>query len=85
MSKLRSPELSFAQLFGSQQASSLPQENKSNIVNEFLKLATYFMQPEELSLEDEIKLFMINYKDMPKQDATMEFTRLFNKIRSNGP
>lgn len=85
MSRLRSPELTFAQLFGSQQASSLPQENKSNIVNEFIKLAKYFMQPEELSLEDEIKLFMTNYKNMSKQDATIEFTRLFNKLRSNGP
>lgn len=85
MSRLRSPELTFAQLFGSQQAASLPQENKSNIVTEFIKLAKYFMQPEELSLEDEIKLFMTNYKNMPKQDATIEFTRLFNKLRSNGP
>lgn len=82
-SSYRSTGKTFAQLFYPQQNASLP--HKSSIIEDFLKLTALFMQPEELSLEDEITIFMRDFKQMPKQDAKNEFMRLLNKVKNNGP
>lgn len=84
-SGLRVPDKTFAQLFHPQQYPSQPQENKSGIIDEFLKLTAYFMEPEELSLEDEITNFMRDYRKQSKQDAKTEFLRLLHKVRHHGP
>lgn len=83
-SSLRLPGKTFAQLFYPQQSSTQPQENKSGIIDEFLKLTAYFLQPEELSLEDEIAMFMRDHKTMSKQRAKSEFLRLLHKVRNHG-
>lgn len=84
-SGLRIPGKSFSQLFHPQQYLTQQPENRSNIIDEFLKLTEYFMQPNELSLEEEISCFMRDYKKMPKQDAKTEFLRLLNKVKNDGP
>lgn len=81
-SGVRLPGKTFAELFHPQPQSTEPQEVKSGIIEEFLKLTAYFMQPEELSLEDEIRLFMRDYKNMSRQEAKIEFTRLLQKVRA---
>lgn len=84
-SGLRLPGKTFAQLFHPENNSVQSQENKPSIIDEFLKLSAYFMQPDEISLEDEIKLFMRGYKNMSRQVAKSEFMRLLNKVQSHGP
>lgn len=81
-SSFRSPGKSFANLFQSQ----ITQQKKPSIVDEFLKLANYFLAPEELSLEQEINIFLADFQKMPKNDAKEEFLRLLKKVRSTyGP
>lgn len=76
---------SFAQLFQAPQNLLSTHEKKSSIIEDFLRLTEFFMQPEEMSLEDEIAIFMRDYNKMPKQDAKKEFLRLLNKVRNHGP
>lgn len=58
---------------------------KSSIIQEFMKLADFFMGP-ELTLEQEINKFLGEYRIMSEIDAKAEFLRLFNKVKgSNGP
>lgn len=81
-SSYRSPGKSFANLFQPQNS----QQKKPSIVDEFLKLANYFLEPEELSLEQEINNFLANFQKMPKNDGKQEFLRLLQKVRSTyGP
>lgn len=70
-----SPGKSFAYLFN--------QNSNTNVV-EFLKLTRYFMQPEELTIEQEIEDFLKEYRLISKSDAKSEFVRLYNKV-SNAP
>lgn len=56
-----SPGKSFANLFH--------KESKTSIVNEFLKLASYFLAPEELTIEQEIEKFLKEYRTLSKADA----------------
>lgn len=83
---LFSPGKSFASLFKPQQEQQHNTLPKPSIVDEFMKLACFFMQPEELTLEQEINKFMFEYKTMPTLDAKSEFLRLFHKVKTNyGP
>lgn len=82
-SSVRSPGKTFASLF----KPHLPdhQQNKPSIVEEFLKLSNYFFE-QELSLEQEIDLFLRDFQSMPKIEAKKEFVRLLNKVKSTyGP
>ncbi|KAI8115023.1 Nucleic-acid-binding protein from transposon X-element [Lucilia cuprina] len=72
-----SPGKSFANLFHKDKNSV-----KTSIVDEFLKLANYFMVPEELTIEQEIEKFLKEYRAMSKTDAKIEFLRLYNKIKN---
>ena len=77
------PGRSFASLFKSK---PLPEENsrksKSPIIDEFLNLAKYFMEPEEQLLDREINQFLQDYKNMSKSEAKPVFLRLLNKVKS---
>lgn len=85
-SSLYNPACTFAQLFKGQDNSPPPQGKHSAIISEFLKLANLFLQPEELSLEQEINNFMVDFRSMSRQDAKTEFLRLFKKVKSTyGP
>lgn len=85
-SGLRSPGKTFASLFKTQQPHISVQMKKPSIIEEFLKLANYFLEPEELSLEQEINIFLANFQTLSKTDAKGEFVRLFNKVKSSyGP
>lgn len=79
---LVSPGKSFANLFNSESQ----QNKKPSIINDFLKLANLFLQPEELSLEQEINIFLEEFQNMPKKEAKEEFLRLLKKVKSTyGP
>lgn len=78
------PGRSFAHLFNNQTHSPAPGKN-SSIITEFLKLANVFLQPEELTLEQEINNFMVEFRTMSRQDAKTEFLRLFRKVKSTYP
>lgn len=83
---LYSPGKSFASLFKPQQNTTLTKTSKSNVIEEFMKLACYFMQPEELTLKQQINKFMVEYKNMTSSEAKAEFLRLFHKVKSTyGP
>lgn len=83
-SSMRTPGQTFSNLFHPR---SSVQENtmqrKSPIIDQFLKLASIFLEPEELSLEQEIHIFLSEYASMTKSDAKIEFLRLLNKVKSN--
>lgn len=79
-SSLLSPGKTYASLFKPQL--SVQQQNKPSIIEDFLKLANYFLEPEELSLEQEINIFLTNYQSMSKIEAKGEFVRLFNKVKT---
>lgn len=82
---LTSPEKTFASLFYARPKTHTHRK-KSPIIEEFLKLANYFLEPEELLLEREINNFICEYKNLPKSEAKVEFLRLFNKVKSTyGP
>lgn len=56
------------------------------VVDAFLKLANYFLEPEELSLEQEINIFLADFQSMSKADAKIEFVRLLKKVKNTyGP
>lgn len=57
--------------------------SKSPIIEEFMKLSSYFMEPEELSLEREAEKFINNYRHMSKIAAKTEFLRILNKVKSS--
>lgn len=82
-----SPGTSFARVLHPDQNSYSQQnsQNKPPVIDEFLKLANFFMEP-ELTLEQEINKFLSVYRNMPKIEAKAEFLRLFNKVKSTyGP
>lgn len=82
-----SPGTTFANLFqpSFNQAKS-NHSSKPSIVNEFLKLANYFMEPEELTLEQEINIFLLEHTNMPRNEAKTEFLHLLNKVKTQyGP
>lgn len=81
------PGLTFASLFQPEQnQNSVPIKKDSPIIEEFLKLANFFLEPEELTLEQEINIFLKKYKTMQKTEAKGEFLRLLKKINNNyGP
>lgn len=59
---------------------------KSSIIDEFLKLSSLFLQPEELSLEQEIEIFLAEYNKMSKSEAKTKFMSLLKKIKEKyGP
>ena len=58
------------------------QKKKSPIIEEFMNLAKYFLEPEELSLDKEINRFLTDYRNMSKTEAKPEFLRLLNKVKS---
>lgn len=83
-SGLRSPGTTFAQLFHPQH--NLPlQEKTPSIIDEFLKLSSYFLEPEELSLEEEISIFMSEFRTLSEKDAKKEFLRLLHKVKKRRP
>lgn len=79
-SALVTPGKSFAKLF--QTKSNQKTDTKSSIVEEFLQLANHFLATEELSLEEEISMFLSDYRKMSQLDAKAEFLRLFHKVKS---
>lgn len=82
----RSPGKSFANLFQTSSSHQNSQQKKPTLIQEFLKLANYFMEPEELSLEQEIEIFLSNFQNMSKPEAKSNFLRLLNKVKSQyGP
>lgn len=77
---------SYASFFQTQDSAPVNPNKKPPIIGEFMKLAHYFMEPEELSLEHEIQKFLDNYRNMPKSVAKTEFLLLLNKVRNSyGP
>lgn len=77
-----SPGKSFSNLFNSHNQ----QNQKSTIIEDFLKLANFFLEPEELTLEQEISLFLADFQKKSKDEAKIEFLRLLKKVQSTyGP
>lgn len=72
-------EKSFANLFHQ----TTPK--KSSIIEQFLNLAKLFLEPEELTIEQEISIFLMEYQTMSKTEAKAEFLRLLRKVKSNDP
>lgn len=82
---LRSPGKSYASHFKFNETPN-HQKSKPSVVDEFLKLANYFLEPEELSLEQEINIFLADFQSMSKADAKIEFVRLLKKVKNTyGP
>lgn len=79
---LISPGTTFANLFQPSFNVNAKHSKKPSIVDDFLKLAKYFMEPEELTLEQEINIFLMEYTNMPKNEAKAEFLRLLNKVKT---
>lgn len=80
------PGHTFSNLFHTRPAQLNAQPQKPPVIDQFLKLASIFLESEELTLEQEINIFLSGYPTMPKTEAKNEFLRLLNKIRINyGP
>ncbi len=81
------PGKSFASLFHKSPTTTKERSlNRPSIVETFLKLAEFFLEPEELSLEEELTIFLNEYKNKPKAEAKNEFLRLLKKVQSvHGP
>lgn len=80
------PGHTFSNLFNSRPAQNTVQQQRPPVIDQFLKLASLFLEPEELTLEQEINIFLFDYSNMPKTEAKIEFLRLLNKVRVNyGP
>ncbi len=81
------PGKSFASLFHNQTTTNNERNlNRPSIVETFLKLAEFFLEPEELTLEEELTIFLNEYKNKPKAEAKNEFLRLLKKVQSvHGP
>lgn len=80
----RVPGKSFSSLFQPQDSNNFQQ--KPNIVNDFLQLANYFLEPEELTIEQEINIFLDKFQKMPRKDAKCEFLRILSKVKTTyGP
>lgn len=77
---------SFASLFYTPKSNMAPLSKRSPIIEEFLKLADYFMAPEPSPVEQEIQNYLANYKKMPVAQAKAEYLSLFSKIKNSyGP
>lgn len=74
------PGKSFANALKPQSLNKCSQ--KPHIVEQFLELATLFLDSEELTLEEEICRFLSQYSKMSKIEAKREFLRLLNKVRN---
>lgn len=80
------PGQTFSNLFHQHSAQPGAQQQKPPAIDQFLKLASLFLEPEELTLEQEVNIFLSEYANMTKVEAKAEFLRLLNKIRvSYGP
>ncbi|XP_075151365.1 uncharacterized protein LOC142225479 [Haematobia irritans] len=81
------PDLSFADLFQSRSVQhSVAIPKPPSIIEQFMKLSSFFLEPEELSIEQEVNIFLSEYTKMPKTEAKTEFLRILNKIKSKyGP
>ena len=56
------------------------------MVEEFLKLAILFKEPEQLTLEQDIEKFLREYQRMQTNTAKSEFLRLLKKVNASyGP
>lgn len=74
-----SPHKPFASHFRQNENNSTIQ--KPPIVTDFLKLADYFLEPEQMSLEQEISIFLKDFKNMEKSKARVEFLRILKKVK----
>lgn len=84
-SSYRLPGKSFSSLF-QQKTSNDKVQQKPSVINDFLQLAKYFLEPEELTIEQEINIFLAEFHNMPRKDAKSEFLRILNKVKTNyGP
>lgn len=59
------------------------QNSKPSIITEFLKLSKYFMEPEQLTLEQEIENFLKEYTKMPRDAAKLKFKTLLTKVKNS--
>ena len=75
---LHSPEKTYASFFKNPMSQQNPPQTKSSVIDDFLKLATFFLEREELTLEQKINIFLDDFKNIPKS----EFLRLLNKVGS---
>lgn len=83
---MRSPGKTYASFFQNVPSQQNSRQPKSSVIDDFLRLANYFLDPEELSLEQEINIFLNEYRNMSKPEAKAEFLRLLNKVRAQyGP
>lgn len=58
------------------------QNSKPPFIIEFLKLEKYFMEPDQMTLEQEIQNFLKNYSNLSKDVAKTEFQRLLTKVQN---
>lgn len=80
----RSPGISYASQFYDVPTSKPgPNQQNGNPVIQFLKLAKYFMEPEQMTLEQEIQKFLNEYTKMSKNVAKTEFQRLLSKVQNS--
>lgn len=79
------PSKSFASLFHRNSIEKL-EPSRPLIVDALLKLSEFFLEPEELTLEQELDNFLKEYKNKPKSEAKVEFLQLLRKVKSiHGP
>lgn len=55
---------------------------KPPLIQQFLELANLFLEPEVLSLEQEIEIFLNTFQKKSKAEAKQEFLRLLTKVKS---
>lgn len=80
------PGHTFSNLFQTRPSQQGATQQKPPIIDQFLKLASLFLHPDELTLEQEVNIFLSEYANMSKSEAKAEFLRLLNKVRiSYGP
>lgn len=74
---------SFASLLGNSNASSVQNKpGKPAIIEEFMKIARMFCDPEPISLEDRIRNFLVSYKTLSKDQARKECLSLMKDIQN---
>lgn len=81
-SALISPGKTFANLFQPQHNQAAQQIGKPQIVIELLKLTSLYLIPEELSIEQEIEIFLNEHQKMPTNEARTRFLRLLQKVKT---
>ena len=78
---MRSPGKTYASFFQNATSQQNSRQPKSSVIDDFMRLANYFLDPEELTLEQEINIFLNKYRNMSTSEAKAEFLRL-NKVRA---